>query len=393
MDQSNPFLFEADFRDNEVFINQTIRYATNEMLTEILCSEPDYDNLQRMSREIQRSFQAAFPPTDKETYSEIYIEEFDSKIMAFAKVIEEIDQFRLKFPPYNRMYPNPHPLNRVFSILDEYPHIWDDSYAECVDLIIDDSPLINYRKYTPFSLKNPESYPVNWISPNAPITDFHEVISELHDLAMECFDFLVDCYFSYKRYQDLIENYIHIKNHFPTMAELAKSFQQYDKNNPEKPLNQIFLATNITSSLCVIEKDGIPAITERYSFEDTSAFIYVDFIRGLHSNYLPKRCANCGRWFLIPGGKYLEYCSRPLENDPSKTCRDVGAHQSYTQKCKNNPIWETYQRAYKTHFARRKKGKMTPDEFRVWADNAIIWRGQAERGELDFDTYYAMIRK
>lgn len=398
MNRQNPFRFEADFWDNEVLINQSIHYSTNAILTEILCMGVFTPYLKCAEGRLMDSFHAAFPSADEETYSEKYIQSFDGNIRKFAQIVEEIDQYRLKFPPYNKIMPSPSPLNRVFGVLDFYPHVWDDSFTEGLTRSImaeggywDEGE--GFGKYTPYSMRSPEIYPVEWISPNAPITDFHIIMEELRQICTECTDFLRSMGHISSAYQNLLENYVHIRNHFPTDLELAKSFRKYEQDNPSQPLKGEFHAEGISSSLCVIEKDGKPAITERYTFENTASFVYVDFLRGLRTNFVPKRCANCGRWFLIPGGKYLEYCSRPLELDPSKTCRNVGAQESYAQKCKENPIWEVHRRAYKTHFARQKKGIMTPEAFRIWADNAIIWRGQAERGELDFDTFYSMIRK
>lgn len=381
MNRQNPFRFEADFWDNEVLINQSIHYSTNAILTEILCMGVFTPYLKCAEGRLMDSFHAAFPSADEETYSEEYIRSFDGNIRKFAQIVEEIDQYRLKYPPYNKIKTFSAPLNRVFEVLNGYPQVWKAmSTKELTHSVTADSGWIS--KFTPYSLSGVAS-----------ITDFHAIKAELRQICTECTDFLQSMGHISGAYQNLLENYVHIRNHFPTDLELAKSFRKYEQDNPSQPLKEEFHAEGISSSLCVIEKDGKPAITERYTFENTASFVYVDFLRGLRTNFVPKRCANCGRWFLIPGGKYLEYCSRPLELDPSKTCRNVGAQESYAQKCKENPIWEVHRRAYKTHFARQKKGIMTPEAFRIWADNAIIWRGQAERGELDFDTFYSMIRK
>ena len=67
--------------------------------------------------------------------------------------------------------------------------------------------------------------------------------------------------------------------------------------------------------------------------------------------------------FFDSGGKYFSYCDRKFKEDPTKTCRDVGSRRRYGDKCKNDPIWQTYNRAYKTHYARYMKKKMTIAEF------------------------------
>ncbi|MCH5205078.1 MAG: hypothetical protein J1F03_10025, partial [Oscillospiraceae bacterium] len=52
------------------------------------------------------------------------------------------------------------------------------------------------------------------------------------------------------------------------------------------------------------------------------------------------------------GGRYFSYCDSPLSDEPDKTCRDVGARRRYGDKYKNDPVWQTYNRAYKAHYAR-----------------------------------------
>ena len=44
-------------------------------------------------------------------------------------------------------------------------------------------------------------------------------------------------------------------------------------------------------------------IVEKMYFDRLLDFVYVEFMKGLQKGFVPKRCANCGRWFLQkPGG-------------------------------------------------------------------------------------------
>ncbi|MGN0005373.1 MAG: DUF6076 domain-containing protein, partial [Candidatus Gastranaerophilaceae bacterium] len=65
----------------------------------------------------------------------------------------------------------------------------------------------------------------------------------------------------------------------------------------------------------------------------------------------------------------------------------------YDDKCKNDPIWQTYNRAYKAHYARYMKKKMTISEFEKWSRFASDLRDKAIAGEIEFEQYYADIRK
>lgn len=50
-------------------------------------------------------------------------------------------------------------------------------------------------------------------------------------------------------------------------------------------------------------------------------------------------------------------------------------------------------KAYKTHYARYMKKKMSQSEFQKWADYALELRDKAEKGELEFEEYQGLIRK
>ena len=106
-------------------------------------------------------------------------------------------------------------------------------------------------------------------------------------------------------------------------------------------------------------------------------FVYVEFMRGLQKGFLPKQCANCGRWFLQKPGATYHYCDQPAPGQGDKTCREIGASISFQDKVRNNEIWRLHQRAYKKYFARTRKGTMGRREFETWAREAEQLRDQA----------------
>ena len=89
----------------------------------------------------------------------------------------------------------------------------------------------------------------------------------------------------------------------------------------------------------------------------------------------------------------MSYCDKPLPDDKNKTCRDVGVKRKYDDKCKNDPIWQTYNRAYKAHYARYMKKKMTISEFEKWSRYASDLRDKALAGKIEFEQYYIDIRR
>ena len=118
-------------------------------------------------------------------------------------------------------------------------------------------------------------------------------------------------------------------------------------------------------------------IVERMYFGRLLDFVYVELMKGMQKGFVPKRCANCGRWFLqMPGATY-SYCDGPAPGQEGKTCREIGAAASFQDKVRNNGIWKIHQRAYKKYFARTRKGTMSRAEFDIWAREAEQLRDQA----------------
>lgn len=48
--------------------------------------------------------------------------------------------------------------------------------------------------------------------------------------------------------------------------------------------------------------------------------------RGMAAGNIPRRCHNCGRWFLLVGAYDTVYCRRTAPGETKRTCRQVGAH-------------------------------------------------------------------
>ena len=137
-------------------------------------------------------------------------------------------------------------------------------------------------------------------------------------------------------------------------------------------------APNVQVQYAVVEtKEGGAEIVEKIYFDRLSDFVYVELLKGLQKGFLPKRCPNCGKWFLQEPGTDFTYCGNPSPQDPEKLCRDIGSINNFRNKAKNNEIWSIHQRAYRKYYARMMKKKMTRAEFFEWAETAAELRDEA----------------
>lgn len=68
--------------------------------------------------------------------------------------------------------------------------------------------------------------------------------------------------------------------------------------------------------------------------------------------------------YFIPTSKVDEiYCDYPKEN--SKTCRDLGAFQSYTERLKQNKAMGEYRRTYQQKFMQVKKIRKIKNSLKI----------------------------
>ena len=126
------------------------------------------------------------------------------------------------------------------------------------------------------------------------------------------------------------------------------------------------------------EDDSLPTeLVEKMYFDRLIDFAYVELMKGIQKGFIPKRCPNCGHWFLQQPGMTYTYCERIAPGETEKTCRDIGASQSFQSKLRENEIWKLHSRAYKKYFARVRKKTMTKPEFEAWSSEAERIRDEA----------------
>jgi hypothetical protein len=127
-------------------------------------------------------------------------------------------------------------------------------------------------------------------------------------------------------------------------------------------------------------------VAERMVFDSIAAFLHVDFFRGLISGNVPRRCHNCGRYFLLLGGYDICYCLNIAPGETKRTCRDVGAHKKEARKEGKTPARLEYDKVYNRLKTRKARGKLTTDEWNDAVALALDYKDKAEAGEIsDFE--------
>ena len=392
--------FHAMFHGTDVYINSKYKYSSNEILTAYLNLDLSVEELTEWLFQLKaelRNLKLRVDFSDEERF-----DGYEKNAQWTQKLIDRIDYVWPTLPPYNKLVlPHQMQKNKLRVCLTRFSDMLDGDRAlnPLAGLEFDEDDDEEYIsttvKFVPIDM---DWY---WTDGNSQYAmdnqrRMNELNQAIEDLMQPYIHWVEDVLRVKCCYEKLLSDFLHIKHGFLTEADLAKQFAAYFKTESQAamPHRKLNGPAPLTSCHEVFTPEkGTPFLCASYDFDRLGAFLYEDFFRGLAEHYIPKRCSNCGKWFLIDAGIYSDYCENPLAEDRTKTCRMVSARKKYDTKCKEDPIWNIYNKAYKAHYARIAKKKMTKAEFEAWSRYAVELREQAERNEISFEEYVRTIKK
>lgn len=392
------FNFKLEFYNEKVYYNNKMLYKNNEFVSELLARD-DEDILVRCLGKFEKFSEKIFLSTN---FSEIEREEYDSYVYKIQNTMSVIDLYFQELSLAEKIYSLEEIQSmKLIDLLNKYMDIWnyDTDYLYDEDHVSDE--YFNYELTDEYGNRRVHNYITKFVPDFQmiyDILDMGEVVGQLNEeiskLISSYTTFIQDILRVKYVYKDFADNYLNSQRRFLDQNTLGKKFEEflmrYGKIDCEfKSFSSGFSKISHT----VLTIDGQSRICETYEFESVGAFLYHDLFLGIKNNHIPKKCDNCGKYFLISGGKYTNYCDRISPQDETKSCRDIGFRVRYDDKCKTDPIWKTYNRAYKTHYARQMKKKMTVGEFEKWSTLAIDLRTKAECFEISFEEYACEIKK
>ena len=191
------------------------------------------------------------------------------------------------------------------------------------------------------------------------------------------------------RFLKVLEDLIRVKEVY---LPFLKEYQSGNKNEALKQLFHKQYSTDnrfdlnpggqITAIYTLGEDDKIYRETE---YSSLGSFLYTEFMTCLQEGRVPRCCANCGRFFMPRGGYDVEYCDNPAPGETDKTCKEVGARNTFARRVKDSPALQIFQRAYKTHHARIRSGHMTKESFAIWSARAMDLRDACLEGKITLE--------
>ncbi|MDD3416823.1 MAG: DUF6076 domain-containing protein [Lachnospiraceae bacterium] len=98
---------------------------------------------------------------------------------------------------------------------------------------------------------------------------------------------------------------------------------------------------------------------------DVQSVALLELFKMIQHNLFVKRCAYCGRYFVLRYSYENKYCDRIPEGEKNN-CQILGAMRDYQQEIKGNPAKLYYKRAYKKINDYKNKGIVSEEVYKQW---------------------------
>lgn len=103
-------------------------------------------------------------------------------------------------------------------------------------------------------------------------------------------------------------------------------------------------------------------------------------------------CKNCLRYFAVTGKASTEYCGRVCDSK-GRTCREMGAIHTWTQRKQGDEVFKEYRREYKKRFARINAGKLTKSAFYAWSEEARRRKEDCDSGVITTEEFSRWLKE
>ncbi len=192
-----------------------------------------------------------------------------------------------------------------------------------------------------------------------------------------------------------------MQNHASVEESLSKIAQKKEnKVHHREMLEQLKYITADTQEITQEMKDFMDAeldaatadasstLFEEYRVDNFNKAIQLQLWLLTKGDTIIKKCRHCNRLFVAERLS-TDYCSR-IQNNESEPCDIVGPKKSFARLMDEDHILKTYNRVYKTIYARKKRGSITDDEFNRWkteARNLLDKTREGGMSEADFEAW------
>ena len=198
-------------------------------------------------------------------------------------------------------------------------------------------------------------------------------------------------------FQDLLphKKLSHLCSSIDTMQKQIKGLiaQVLDMDGEKKPVSEKMVDYYNAESGDTLNTFQFQPQTTSFEVIDHKIFAEVLYPRDIydlidfHVRECVKRevkmrvCKNCLRYFAVTGKASTEYCGRVCDSK-GRTCREMGAINTWTQRKQGDEVFKEYRREYKKRFARINAGRLTRSAFYAWSEEARRKKEDCDSGAI-----------
>ena len=198
-------------------------------------------------------------------------------------------------------------------------------------------------------------------------------------------------------FQDLLphKKISHLCSSIDTMQKQIKGLiaQVLDMDGEKKPVSEKMVAYYNTEGGDTLNTFRFQPQTMSFEVIDHKVFAEVLYPRDIYDlidfyvRECVKRevrmrvCKNCLRYFVVTGKASTEYCGRICDSK-GRTCREMGAINTWTQRKQGDDVFKEYRREYKKRFARINAGRLTKSAFYAWSEEARKKKEDCDNGTI-----------
>lgn len=150
------------------------------------------------------------------------------------------------------------------------------------------------------------------------------------------------------------------------------------------------LKTFVDDEIHSAKESTVPTLFEEYRVDNFYQLIQLQLWLLSKSEPSIKRCRHCGRLFVTEKLSF-EYCHRIADGE-TEPCDVIGPKKAYAKLLDTDSVLKTYNRIYKTKYARVKRGTMSEEDFSKWKAEARYMLDRCRNGELSEADFNDWIR-
>lgn len=209
-------------------------------------------------------------------------------------------------------------------------------------------------------------------------------------------------------FQDLLphKKISHLCSSIDTMQKQIKGLiaQVLDMDGEKKPVSEKMVDYYNTEGGDTLNTFRFQPQTMSFEVIDHKVFAEVLYPRDIydlidfHVRECVKRevkmrvCKNCLRYFAVTGKASTEYCGRICDSK-GRTCREMGAINTWTQRKQGDEVFKEYRREYKKRFARINAGRLTKSAFYAWSEEARRKKEDCDGGVISPEEFSRWLKE